>query len=408
MNNDQQQLVYLISQAIRGKKVGKEPLENQNWNYILRYANSHQVKALIYSAFQNSGCIINLKKEILEQWKKETMLTAVGQMRHIKQVTGVLSNFNDKKIPFIVLKGLVIRELYPRPELRTMSDADILIKQSDLNVTKELMAGLGYSEEGISPMHIFYYKKNCSPIEIHWTIEDYRFFNGNNMNINKMWDDAKKVEIGGVECLSFSNEDLALHLCIHMAAHIITGGFGIRQLCDLVLLVEKEGLTIDWQSFFEKGKKWRIEKFIIAIFLTCNQLFDMNIPSELEQYCNLFDKKQVNLLINEILEGGVYGKKDLANVFSNELAYGAGEQHGGNLAGVIKRFLLFLFPTAEKMSSKYSYAKKYKIFIPLAWFHHMFSGISNAKYGVIDKFSFFKSALYNSIKRYRLLKKLGL
>ena len=35
---------------------------------------------------------------------------------------------NDAQIPFIPLKGAVLRQLYPAPELRSSSDIDVLVK----------------------------------------------------------------------------------------------------------------------------------------------------------------------------------------------------------------------------------------------------------------------------------------
>ena len=35
------------------------------------------------------------------------------------------------------------------------------------------------------------------------------------------------------------DEDLLVYLCIHMAKHFINSGFGIRQVCDVLLLVEQ-------------------------------------------------------------------------------------------------------------------------------------------------------------------------
>ena len=42
-------------------------------------------------------------------------------------------------MPVIVLKGLVVREYYPQPEQRSMSDADIFVKAKDLNKSKKIL-----------------------------------------------------------------------------------------------------------------------------------------------------------------------------------------------------------------------------------------------------------------------------
>jgi hypothetical protein len=223
-----------------------------------------------------------------------------------------------------------------------------------------------------------------------------------------MWNNTVKVKVGGTEALSFSDEDLALHLCIHMAVHILTSGFGIRQLCDLALLVEKRGHKINWTSFLNKGAKWRIEKFIAVIFVACKKLFNIVIPKEIQRLSNSIDENIINQLVDDILEGGVYGKKDLSAVFSNEFAYGVEEEQGGSLTGILKRFLRLLFPPVAKLSNKYDYAKKYKILIPVSWVHHIFSGITHKNYSFKNKLQFIKSAIFVSIKRHRLLKRLEL
>ena len=58
-------------------------------------------------------------------------------------------------------------------------------------------------------------------------------------------------------------------------------GFGVRQLADLVLLVEHEGKNINWNNFIEKAKKSGLYKFSLGMFKVCNYLFNMEIPKEL-------------------------------------------------------------------------------------------------------------------------------
>jgi hypothetical protein len=409
MNNTQINLVKLLSCAIFEKKADTKQLEGVNFNELIESAHSHQVKALIYSVLHNDSSLVNANKAVFEQLKKETVLTAIGQMHHIRQVSAVLEEFKQRGIPIIVLKGLVIRGLYPRPELRTMCDADILVRKSDLTAVKELMEKLGYAEGESSPVHISYEKNGARHIEVHWTIADNRFFREQGVLEDKMWDSAVKVKVGNSEALSFSDEDLALHLCIHMAVHILTHGFGIRQILDLALLISKRGDSINWTSFCKKAKQWKIEKFAAVIFLGCKYLFQITIPEEIEKDTDSIDNKLVDQLLTDVLDGGVYGKRDLSTIFANEFAYGSDdEDQGGGLWGILRRFLRLLFPPITTLSDKYNYAKKVKLLIPLAWMHHLFFGITNKEYGTKEKLCFVRTAIFNSAKRQKLLKKLEL
>jgi len=51
------------------------------------------------------------------------------------------------KILYIPLKGCLVKEMYPKPEYREMSDLDILVKRGDAAKLKPVMESLGYQCE---------------------------------------------------------------------------------------------------------------------------------------------------------------------------------------------------------------------------------------------------------------------
>lgn len=407
MNNTQIQLVNFMSAAIYDERIEVESVEKIKWKSIIDESQAHNVKGLLYSAIKRSKHLKYIEKEDLEQWKKDTFYTGIYQIQHIKQISNVLKIFNKEKIPVIVLKGLVIRELYPKPELRTMCDADILVHKEDLNKVKKILLEVGYSEGGVTKAHIVYEHTNYPPIEVHWTITYEEFFKGEVLLENEIWENAMKVKVGDSEALSLSLNDLAVHLCIHMAIHIAIGGFGIRQLCDLVLLVEKKGHLIDWSSFLNKIEACGVEKFTMAIFQTCSQLFNMKIPREFKNI-NIVEKELLEPLINDIFSSGVHGNRNLSRMFSNKLAYNSHDSEENNNLGILKRFILFLFPPVNNLSDKYAYAKKYIILTPVAWTHHLLCGIFNREYSFFSKIKFFLSTIFISRRRNKLLQWLDL
>ena len=55
------------------------------------------------------------------------------------------------------------------------------------------------------------------------------------------------------------------------------------------------------------------------------------------------------------------------------------------------------------MSDKYSYAKKVKVLAPIAWIHHLFSGIFASEYTFKDKFEFLTKGAATAVNRNKLL-----
>jgi len=408
MNNVQKQFIDLLSQSIRNDVVIKK-YDGVDFEEILNLAKSHKVEGIIYSALNKSELVSEIEIEQLNELKKIVFNTGVGQIRGINNLSNIFSYFNDEKIPLIVLKGLVVRNFYPRPEQRSMCDADILIHRKDLEKVKKLLIKLGYIlDEHEASHHIKLIHHSYPVIEVHWHIIKRDGFSGDIDNFERMlWDEAIKVKVGKSEVLSLGYDDLVLHLCMHMAAHLASSGFGLRQLCDLVLLVEKKGTSINWNSFLVKAKMYGFERFSIVMFILCKKLFNMDIPKELN-IKNMNNEKYIDTLINEIFEAGVHGKKDMVSNFGNQLAFNFENKDRNATLGAIKRFLLFIFPPITNMAKKYEYAKRNKILIPIAWVHHLLSGIFSNDYKVKDKFKFMTSGVGISVKKNKLLQWLEL
>ncbi len=391
--------------SIRGERVLLSNKKSINWKEFLTCSDKHRIKEIIYSSIEwdNTG---NLEKESIEQWKKDTFFTALSQMKHMKRFGDVLKEFNNKGIDVLVLKGLIVRELYPRPDLRTMSDADILVHKKDLDESCNILMNLGYlkkEECDHHGAHIVFTHPYYYPIEVHWTLINDEFFRGSKEFEKHIWNNAVKVNINEGIGYSLCLEDLALHLCTHMAVHIACGGFGVRQLADLVLLVEKKGDQINWTKFMNNVNECGVNKFVLIIFNICNELFDMKVPKQIK--IKSFNKKYMNLLIDDIFKDGVYGHGDIGDTVANKLAFNKENNEKDNN---LKELFQFIFPPISKMSDKYNYAKKHRMLSPIAWVHHLFLGIFNKDYNLIEKAKFIFLTTHISRKKNKLIKWLEL
>ena len=409
MNKTQEQLMYILSNSIRGKNEYNIRSDIKSLDDIFNEAKDHKVDGFIYYYLNKNFLKLNEEnKIILNTIKKDVFLESVRQSQHIKIISKVLEEFNKNNIPVIVLKGLVVRYLYPQPDLRTMSDADFLVHSDDLDKSKELLLSLGYVEykqDHEHGAHVIFIK-GSTVIEVHWKLINEDYYNGDTSFENSLWENTIKVKVEETETLSLGLEDLALHLCIHMAVHLACNGFGIRQLCDLVLLVEKLGKDIDWNIFLRKAEEANVKKFSRAIFYICNLLFNMEIPLEIKTGENI-QEKYINLFINDIFENGVNGKRDASELFAKEFAFQHKSDENRNISPAI-RFFKLIFPPIKKMNSKYDYAKKCIILYPVAWMHHLLEGIINNEYSFNKKIKILIATINISKKRNKLIKWLEL
>lgn len=403
MNLIQEQIIDLLNASIHNTVPKLDYSKNVEWDNLINEANAHSITGLLYPALKNIKDN-NISKEVIDKLKRYTFNAAIGQSNHIKRTADILSLFNENNIPVIVLKGLVVREYYPKPDLRTMCDSDVIIHKNDLEKVRKLLLEKGFVEEEDAGHHIAFLN-NSFNLEVHWTLANESFRKGQECFQEKIWDDAMKIKVGGVDTLSLSLEDLALHLCAHMASHMAISGFGVRQLADLVLLVEHKGNEIDWDEFKDKAKKSGLTQFSTGMFKVCNYLFDMEIPKQLNIKNSRNDEEIIKLVVNDIFTGGVYGQRDLSFSFRAQVGYDIDDD---STFSMLKRYIQVILPPVSKLSDRYEYAKKYKILLPIAWIHHIYIGITTKEYDSESKKKFLTSTISNAKSRNKVVRWLEL
>ena len=401
MEKYQEQIIDLLNSSIHDTKPKLDYSKNIDWDKIIEESNAHSVTGLLYPAlkkYDNS----KLDIDVLNSLKKSTFISAVQQSKHIKETAKILELFNKNNIPVIVLKGLVIRNYYPMPDLRTMCDADVIIHKEDLEKVRTLLLNEGFREEEDAGHHIAFFKFGFN-LEVHWTLANETFRKGQECFQEHIWNDARKIQVDGVDTLALSLEDQALHFCAHMASHMAISGFGVRQLADLVLLVEHEGKNINWNNFIEKAKKSGLYKFSLGMFKVCNYLFNMEIPKELNDGNN--DEEVIKLVVDDIFTGGVYGQRDLSFTFRAQVGY---DIEDDSTFSMIKRYIEIILPPPSKLSDRYVYAKKHKILLPVAWIHHIWVGLTTKEYDNESKKKFLTSTLSRAKSRNKVVRWLEL
>ena len=104
----------------------------------------------------NSGVI---RSEVKQKFEKQ-ILTAIYRYENINSELETLKTaFEEEKIPFIPLKGSVIRQYYPEPWLRTSCDIDILVHEEDIERAIAVLTdknGYTLEKKGLSRLFAFF------------------------------------------------------------------------------------------------------------------------------------------------------------------------------------------------------------------------------------------------------------
>lgn len=346
-------------------------------------SKKHDLAHLVASSMNKLN--LTLQKEVEEAFKKQYLLAIYRYEQINYEYKNICETLKSGNIPFIPLKGAVIREYYSEPWLRTSCDIDVLVKEEDLDrAIKALMSNLECRKEGDKNFHdvSLMFSSNVH-LELHFNILEN--IDSIDYVLKDVWDYAYSIEEGGFE-YRFSNEFLIFHIVAHMSYHFVSGGCGVRPFIDLCVL--KRHLKIDQEKLIALLERGKILKFYNAI---CD-LIEVWFGDK--QYTEFTERMQ-----EYILTGGVYGNLD------NKVAIkkAQGETHS-------KYILKRIFLPYKSMKARYPILKKHKWLLPFCHIHRWFERLFSGNAGKIKR----EMRAYNSISQEKnsvveqLIKDLGL
>ena len=326
------------------------------------------------------------------------------QIKHIEQISYILNKFNEKGIEAVILKGLALRHLYSKPELRTMCDADFLIKNEDYDSAVQCLLEIGYvSNNHDNDIHKGFIKANALEIEIHNKLVNNDFIDVDfSQYESQLWRNVETIKINGVETKTLGKEDFVIHLILHMAVHTKLYGFGIRQLYDLAVFVKKYYEKTNWDIVKEKLLAYRFLRYSQGIMMTINKLFDITIPKIF--FNKNINTKDIDMLIKSIMDSGVHGKKELNEDF--KILYESSNHHKDESI-IFMRILRFFIPRRSDIinqyDNKYEYIKSNIFLMPFVWVDRIANGYLK-KYGFIETLQLVSLSINILKRRNRIIK----
>lgn len=363
MTKTQKLVAELLSATINNKKAIPIP-EDTDWHEIFRLAKKHQIQALLYSVVKDlprdNGAP---DSDLLRIWKEASFISTIEEANKFNDACRILSAFHGASLPFIVLKGIVLRDLYPKPELRTMCDLDVLVAEEHVDKAREILDRLGYKESVSTYKHICFTHEKQLTVELHTTLLDMEFAEKTKEWEFGIWNNAITVSISDIHVRTFSIEDHLIFLNLHLLNHFLVSGYGVRQLYDVAAFISGMYDRIQWNVFLSKVKELRISNFVNLVFHVCGKLFNIDIPQEAAGNCP--DEKTLDIVIEDVFSGGVFGNEEAGHIVSGVLHSYIGNRK--RIPSRAMRILYLLFPPYRVMRRKYKYIERFPVLLPFAW-----------------------------------------
>lgn len=354
MNNEISLLFDLLSAELGARPLAEVDLTNlteASLASLYRLSKSHDLAHLVGDALGKSGA--SLSEELSQKFLKQQMIAVYRYERINDTYLRLCELFEASSIPYMPLKGSVIRPYYPEGWMRTSCDIDVLVKEEDAERAVELVSQVfGIKENYGKSFHDHsLLLEGGVHLELHFNIIEE--MEPMDSVLRTVWDHAS-LKAGSGYCYLQSNAFLLFHLVAHNAYHFLKGGCGVRPFMDWWLL--KQSVSFDEEEFKALLEEAKLTEFASAMDALSDVWFaggeHTALTREMEAY---------------LLGAGVYGSME------NRVTV-ASEKSGGRFRYIFKRIFM---PYAD-LKKLYPRLERYPILYPfytvMRWLRVLFTG----------------------------------
>lgn len=342
METTKQGIITLLRSSITGECLSLP--EGFDLEEAYPQIRRHQIDLLVFEGALNCGFSRShpVMRKLFENYCR-ILLVSEKQMQDLERVC---RTFEENGIRHMPVKGANMKCRYPKPELRLMGDADILIHMEQYKKIVPLMESLGFEFKIESDTDLCWQSAGLY-VELH----RYLFTPTNKIMgpyFEKCWQKARSEN--GIS-FSMTPEDEWLYLLSHFAKHILYSGIGCRHVVDLWVFLRAHP-DLNSEYIQRELKKLHLAGFHENVQRWLRAWFEDGEPDDVTQ-----------ILEDIVFSGGSWGSK--TNRIESDVIKATRRFHGRNRN--LSFTLNYMFPNLRAMQNSHEILKKTPWLLPFMW-----------------------------------------
>lgn len=357
VNKEVNYLIYLLACALNAKTPQNAP-ENIDFDALFNLAEKHQIYNMIYPLIQDNT---QISAEQKAKWRHSKMVETAKMVTVNNERAEIYKEFEENKIKYMPLKGLILKGYYPKESMRQMSDNDILYDFSKRDILCDIMKKRGYKSIATGENSDDFTMPPYCTFEFHREL----FFKEHEFcpEFDNLWDNARQDE-NSPFMYHMSREDNYIYSICHMYKHYSTAGCGVRFLADIYVVLKQDNDILDWDYINSQLASYGILDYEKKSRALAFKLFD---EKEL-------DDEDISLL-ETYINFGIYGSGKIK--LEKEILSLAED---GSVENAKKKYIFSrLFPSVKKMKADYRVLEKRPYLLPAYYIYRFFRALFNSE-----------------------------
>lgn len=365
----------ILKAALLGEPVsGMENIPPEEWEKIFALAEIHNVLPMIYETVYRLPAIKEGKCAAFTGSSRMVRYLVAMQTVKTQEFLQLNQRLQDAGIQPLVVKGLICRNLYPMSDHRISSDEDVLIPEEQFEACHRVIQEFGLQteadEDELKSSYEISYRGQGSAlfIELHKQLfpSGSEVFSDWNRFFEGAFERSVQENIQDSPVFTLGYTDHLFYLICHAFKHFLHSGFGIRQVCDIIMYANAYGGRADWKTIYDNCCEIHGEVFAAALFQIGEKY--LGFDPEKASYPYYWRDIQVDetAMLEDLLDGGVYGNSTMSRKHSSNMTLDAvsADKKGKKAASSVWGSL---FPPAKKLRGRYPWLRRHPYLLPFAW-----------------------------------------
>ena len=382
---DDLDFITICGNALHSKEYQQSEVEI-NWKGIFEKALKAKVLPLVFDESHKMG--VSLFDSNYSEYSKIAITSIAIQIKRNAIFKETYEKILENGIVAIVTKGIICRSLLKEKScMRPSKDEDIMINVDDFERVNHLLNNMGFTlveeihdinKQDLAKMHEIHYVHSSSntEIEVHFNTMGHKtsaFSKIDELFVN-VFDSAQLIDIEyekdkfmQVYSMDFTNH--LLFIFFHAYRHFFTGGFGIRQVMDLLLFFENNINKIDLEYVESVLEKTGTKLLFNDMLHIGNKYMSFSLPTfeTSETYDELLE-----ILLNIVNNRDSQAYKTARSmIFSLITDRFSGKMVSNNGKKSVFLWINTIFPPYKEMRSRFPEIDNKPWLLPLAWAKRM-------------------------------------
>lgn len=248
MELQEQNLLSLLRTALWGVPAC---CDTPDWRAIAGLAHRQTVTGLLYDAVLALPAALQPDSNFLRTLHIQSVRIAQSHRLFNARIAEITMRLQAEGIRTVLLKGQGVAQNYPNPQRRCCGDIDLYVGEPDYTRTCRLLSVWGMigddATESVQHLHFDYKGVH---IELHRIAG--MMYNARRNRLFRQWSDTmlkgdtcRTVRTGDAGIMLPPVQFDVLYIFYHTYRHFLTGGIGLRQLCDWTMYLHTFGRDAD-------------------------------------------------------------------------------------------------------------------------------------------------------------------